>query len=141
MQNNHSDFDPVFDPLFKQDKVIRPTPGDGRQNFVNTVIAYAGLLKAVVPDRKLKPVDPAMNLESFPPTCIVHGIDDALLPIGISRRFKGKLDEAGIENQLIEVAGEGHAFPTHISKDSAAFEKQRKGFDFLEKVLERSYDQ
>lgn len=109
--------------------------------LVNQLVSDATLLKATVPDGDLKAVDPAQHLDSsFPPTCIVHGKDDWLLPINLSRRFHEKLKQEGIETEMIEVDGEGHAFPRHIAKGSSAWITQRKGFDFLERVLERSYD-
>jgi len=140
LRNNRSDFDPAFDHIFEQKKVVKPDPADQRQEFINQLIQESALLKAVIPFGKLKQADPAMNLDnSFPPTVSVHGTEDWLLPLGLSKRFQAKLQAAGVEGEMIEVEGQNHAFLGKIAKGSKAWHEQRKGFDFLERVLARSY--
>lgn len=45
-----------------------------------------------------------------PPTLLIHGDKDVLVPIQQSQIFKAKLDELGVKSQLITVPGEGHGW-------------------------------
>jgi acetyl esterase/lipase len=57
----------------------------------------------------------------------------------LSKAFEGALQAAGVEVEFFEVAGEGHTFCGKMQKESKTWETQRLGFDFLERVLQRSY--
>ncbi len=45
-----------------------------------------------------------------PPTLLIHGDKDMLVPIQQSQWFKSKLDGLGVKNDLIVVPGEGHGW-------------------------------
>ena len=47
-----------------------------------------------------------------PPTLIVHGDADALVPIQQSQRIMEKFEEAGVPHQLVVRPGKGHGWPT-----------------------------
>ena len=46
----------------------------------------------------------------MPPTLLIHGDKDLLVPIQQSRFFQSKLNELGVKNNLIVVPGEGHGW-------------------------------
>ena len=45
-----------------------------------------------------------------PPTLLIHGDQDELVPILHSQRMESALDEAGVANQLIVIEGAAHGF-------------------------------
>lgn len=143
--------DPVFQPLFKEKDVIvggmslegqagSAPVVDPRQRLVRKLIGDGALLRTVVPDGNLKAVDPLLNLHSkWPPTGIIHGDSDFMVPSTLSRNLETGLKEVGVETAFLGVEGEGHTFVGSMVKGSKTWDTQRKGFDFLERVLERSY--
>ncbi len=48
---------------------------------------------------------------TFPPTFLIHGDKDPLVPIEQSRRFDEALAKAGVAHRLLVVPGEGHGTP------------------------------
>lgn len=62
-----------------------------------------------------------------------------MVPMHLSRELEKRLREEGVECEFIEVEGEGHTFCGKMEKGSRTWETQRRGFDFLESVVERSY--
>jgi len=113
----------------------RPAPdfNDPRQAFAFTQIANGTVLDAVYPSRDWPKVDPVRNISgSFPPTCIVHGTDDDLVPVGLSRGLYRELVARGIRCLMLEIPGEGHTFAATMAVDSTTWKIQRRGFDFLE---------
>ena len=58
-----------------------------------------------------KQYSPATYLSAkTPPTLLIHGDKDMLVPIQQSQWLKSKLDGLGIKNDLIVVPGEGHGW-------------------------------
>jgi acetyl esterase/lipase len=57
---------------------------------------------------------------STPPTLILHGDKDDLVPLQQSESFIAKLKEAGVEAKLVVKKGGGHGWPT-ILKDGEQF--------------------
>ncbi|MEI7576326.1 MAG: alpha/beta hydrolase [Armatimonadota bacterium] len=53
--------------------------------------------------------------EKTPPTLLIHGDKDLLVPIQQSEWFKSKLDGLKIKNNLIVVPGEGHGFKDMVT--------------------------
>lgn len=49
-----------------------------------------------------------------PPTIIVHGTEDELVPYGNSKILVAKLNAAGVQNQLITIEGAGHTPVKHM---------------------------
>lgn len=76
---------------------------------------------------------------SWPPVAIVHGTADQMIPMRLSKAFAKVLSEQGVETEFFEVEGEPHTFCGKMVKGSATWDSQRRGFDWLEGVLERSH--
>lgn len=113
-----------------------------RQAFAMNAIATGNVLTTVWPSApdNLAAIDPMLNIGSdWPPVAIVHGTADEMIPMRLSKVFEEKLKDAGVEVEFFEVEGEGHTFCGKMQKGSKTWETQRLGFDFLEKVLQRSY--
>ncbi|PVH79621.1 alpha/beta-hydrolase [Cadophora sp. DSE1049] len=116
-----------------------PPKPDLRQLFTVQAIGNGTLLEIIWPDDP-KPVDPVLNVHAaWPPTAFVHGTADLMIPLYLSRNLEKKLIDAGIETEFHEVVGEPHTFAGKMVKGSPTWDAQRKGFDFLEKILQRSY--
>lgn len=115
-----------------------PNFSDPRQAFAFTQIARGSVFKAVYPSGDWDKVDPLRNIDSsFPPTYIVHGTEDVMVPIGLSRTLYSALVESGVQCGMQEVPGEGHTFAAQMQVGSRTWELQRKGFDFLESLVKR----
>lgn len=113
-----------------------------RQSFAMQAVANGRVLQSIWPPfpDKLALVDPALNVHaSWPPTAIVHGDADFMVPMHLSQDFVTTLKESGVEAELIEVDSEPHTFLGKMVKGSSTWETQRKGFDFLEKIVQRTY--
>ncbi|AEO63827.1 uncharacterized protein THITE_2042893 [Thermothielavioides terrestris NRRL 8126] len=119
------------------------TPGlsdfsDPRQAFAFTQIARGTILNAINHKGDLDLVDPLRNVSpAFPPTFIVHGTEDALVPIRLSRDLHSALVKHGVECGMEEIPGEEHTFAAKMKVGSQTWELQRKGFDFLENLVRR----
>jgi dipeptidyl aminopeptidase/acylaminoacyl peptidase len=59
-----------------------------------------------------------------PPTILVHGTEDALVPYENAVNITNKLNEAGVKNQLITIEGAGHTPAQHMD----SFEKEIASF-------------
>ncbi len=66
-----------------------------------------------------------------PPTLIIHGDADQLVPLQQSELFTAKLEKAGVETKLVIKKGAGHSWPG-IDKDLSQFA------DWFEKHLKRN---
>ncbi|KAI8934946.1 hypothetical protein NX059_008613 [Plenodomus lindquistii] len=114
-----------------------------RQAFTMHAIATGTMISTVWPayPSRLEEIDPMMNVSStWPPVGIVHGVEDVMVPMAISKAFAEKLKEKGGEVEFFEVEGEGHTFCGKMVKGSKTWESQRRGFDWLEGVVKRSYN-
>lgn len=81
-------------------------------------------------------IDPARNVSGdFPPTYIVHGMADTMVPIELSRELLRRLQEAGVRCGMTEVPDEEHTFAATMKVGSRTWWLQREGFDFLESVI------
>jgi len=106
------------------------------------VIAEGKVLQSIWPSfpEGLGLIDPALNVHGeWPPTAVVHGNADFMIPMRLSQSFIEALRSQGVETEFIEVDGEPHTFLGKMVKGSKTWKTQRKGFDFLEKALRRSY--
>jgi len=63
-----------------------------------------------------------------PPTLIIHGDADTLVPLQQSQRYIAKLTASGVKNKLIVRPGKGHGWPG-IEKDAKIFT------DWFEEIL------
>ncbi|KAJ5481054.1 hypothetical protein N7539_006948 [Penicillium diatomitis] len=112
-----------------------------RDAFAFTQIASGTVLSAIYPqsktvDRTFQKVDPVQNVTpGFPPTWIVHGQADTMVPIDLSRELLSNLKKAGIQCGMTEVPNEEHTFAATMKVGSETWCLQRKGFDFLEGII------
>ncbi|KAH7392514.1 Alpha/Beta hydrolase protein [Pyrenochaeta sp. MPI-SDFR-AT-0127] len=128
----------AFDP-----SPLAPDP-KARQGFAMHHIATGKVINAIWPStpQGLEKIDPMLNVgAAWPPLAIVHGTADTMIPMRLSKEFERALKETGAEVEFIEVEGEPHTFCGTMVKGSKTWATQRKGFDFLEKVVARSYQQ
>ncbi|KAG2419780.1 hypothetical protein HFD88_004576 [Aspergillus terreus] len=107
-----------------------------RDAFAFTQIANGTVLAACFPGRDVREIDPVARVGStFPPTFIVHGSEDRMVPIGLSRRLLEVLRGCGVRCGMVEVPGEDHTFAMGMEVGSRTWEVQRQGFDFLAEVI------
>jgi acetyl esterase/lipase len=115
-----------------------PDFSDPRQAFAMTQIANGTLLDTCFPSKEFKKIDPTLNVDKdFPPTCIVHGTSDTMVPIYLSGELLEAFKEADVEVGMIEVPGEEHTFAGKMAKGSKTWDLQKRGFDFVERVLNK----
>lgn len=115
-----------------------------RQGFAMHHIAMGKVTNAIWPSapQGLEKIDPILNVSAeWPPVAIVHGTADTMIPMRLSKELEDVLEEKGVEVEFIQVEGEPHTFCGTMVKGSKTWNTQRKGFDFLEKVVVRSYKQ
>jgi acetyl esterase/lipase len=113
-----------------------------RRAFVMQAVANGSVLHSIWPPfpQNLELIDPALNVHpAWPPTAIVHGNKDFMIPMSLSKNFESLLKNQGVETEFIEVEGEPHTFLAKMVKGSPTWDTQRRGFDFLETILKRSY--
>ncbi len=70
-------------------------------------------------EKGLRPLSPIYGIsKKTPPTLIIHGEADTLVPIQQSERYLAKLKEEGVETKLERRPGKGHGWPG-MEKDIA----------------------
>lgn len=110
-----------------------------RDAFAFTQIASGNVINTIYPskeDPEMKRIDPVLNVSSqFPPTYIVHGMADTMVPIELSRVLFEKLKECGVKCGMTEVPDEEHTFAAMMKVGSKTWWLQREGFDFLEGII------
>lgn len=112
-----------------------PNFDDPRQAFALTQIANGKVMDVIFPSKDWEKVDPLENITaSFPPTFIVHGAEDKMVPLDLSRDLYSTLLQQGVKCGLRVVPGEGHTFAAKMKVGSPTWELQREGFDFLESL-------
>ncbi|KAK7202440.1 Alpha/Beta hydrolase protein [Myxozyma melibiosi] len=116
-----------------------PNFSDPRQAFAFVNMAYGTLMRTIHPfDDGYKPVDPYLNVSSsFPPTFVVHGGADEMIIPQMSRLFVEKMREVGATCEMIEIAGQPHSFVGRMQKGDETWNQQRKGFDWLQSIIEK----
>ncbi|KAK8140150.1 hypothetical protein PG984_000216 [Apiospora sp. TS-2023a] len=83
-------------------------------------------------DNLISEVDPIMHVHgSFPPVFIVHGTNDEMVPIGLSRNLLARLKEQGVRCETAEVEGAGHLFASVLRDSPEATQQVSRGVDFL----------
>jgi acetyl esterase/lipase len=113
-----------------------PNFNDPRQAYAFTQIGNGTLLDAIWPSRNWAKVDPIANITpSFPPTFIVHGAEDIMVPVDRSRELYLALSRSGVRCDMRVIPGEGHTFAAKMEVGSRTWNLQREGFDFLESLL------
>lgn len=107
-----------------------------RVAFAFTQIANGTVMDTIFPSKEWDKVDPLRNVtSSFPPTVIVHGDADTMVPIDLSRALYAALQKAGVKSQMIDVPGEEHTFAGKMQVGSQTWNIQKQGFDFLESLI------
>ncbi|EXF83063.1 hypothetical protein CFIO01_06235 [Colletotrichum fioriniae PJ7] len=115
-----------------------PNFDDPRQAFAMTQIATGNVMNTIVPDKNWDAVDPIRNITpSFPPTFIVHGQADTMVPLELSQDLIKVLKEKGVKSELREIPGEEHTFAAKMKVGSQTWNLQREGFDFLESLIKK----
>jgi acetyl esterase/lipase len=78
------------------------------------------------------PLCPVRNVTArYPPTMLLHGDTDTDVPYEQSLAMAERLEEAGIEHQLITVSGRGHGFDDLGFADPVAGAAINRSLDFL----------
>ncbi|OJJ83952.1 uncharacterized protein ASPGLDRAFT_35958 [Aspergillus glaucus CBS 516.65] len=108
-----------------------------RDAFAFTQIANGTVIQACCPDPEVRrKIDPVLNVKKgFPPTFVVHGLEDKMVSIEVSRELVRVLKEAGVECGMVEVPGEGHTFAMAMKVGGRTWGMQMEGFEFLERVI------
>lgn len=114
-----------------------PDFSDPRQAFALSQVANGTVMEAVYPSKRWAEVDPLLNIKpGFPPTYIVHGAADTKVPIALSRKLLLELQKHGVQCGMSEAPGEEHTFAAKMKVDSPTWLIQRRGFDFLQGLLQ-----
>ncbi|GAA5912976.1 hypothetical protein JCM8208_002420 [Rhodotorula glutinis] len=76
--------------------------------------------------------------ETLPPTVCVHGTDDMMVPVALSRDLVKALEEAGVDAEMIEEEGANHGFDLvpGAYDDKTKMRGIERANDFLAKYLE-----
>lgn len=75
---------------------------------------------------------PAHNITpDDPPTLIVVGTKDQLIPVGVMQRFQANMQKAGVRCELVILEGQEHNFPTNMQGSWAYYETLRATDQFL----------
>ncbi|KAL3465166.1 Alpha/Beta hydrolase protein [Aspergillus heterothallicus] len=110
-----------------------------RDAFALTQIANGTVLDAIFPASagKLEDVDPVSRVTSaFPPTFIVHGDSDRMVPVDLSRKLFDVLKKNQAKCGMVEVEGEDHTFALGMEVGGKTWVTSRKGFEWLEEVIQ-----
>lgn len=114
-----------------------PNFEDARQAYAFTQIANGRVMDAIFPSADWDQIDPIRNISAaFPPTFIVHGDEDKMVPLGLSKDLHLALSKHGVKCGMTEIPGEGHTFAARMKVGSQTWNLQRQGFDFLESLLQ-----
>ncbi|KAI9811990.1 MAG: Type I Iterative PKS [Pycnora praestabilis] len=129
-------------------------PGDPRSQLVfytfNSLSAVSiftdgfspsGTYSALKPDRvaAISPLAQVRKGTYKVPTFIVHGDQDEIVPVNMSREFEGALKEKGIRTELLVVKGKGHIFDLFYRPGREGWDQEVvPGYEFLVDVLRRT---
>ncbi|KAL4993185.1 Alpha/Beta hydrolase protein [Aspergillus recurvatus] len=118
----------------------KPDFSRSRDAFALTQIANGNVLRVIFPPEcgDIRGVDPVARIkkgDGFPPTFIVHGDRDRMVSVEVSRELYRVLKERGVQCGIVEVEGEDHTFALGMDVGSRTWERQREGFEWLERVI------
>jgi acetyl esterase/lipase len=85
-----------------------------RQNLANPLAPWPARVSAARSASPLYALDPAA-----PPTYLLHGAADLVVPVQQSRRLASALAASGVPHQYVEVAGLGHVPPPAVESAAA----------------------
>lgn len=112
----------------------RPT---GRDGAIETLLGCDG---TCAPD-KLALVSPATYLDrNDPPTLLIHGTEDKVVPVTQSRLLEARMKAAGVPVEALYIPGVDHSFmgKTPAETRDATLKAVNASFDFLHKHLDRT---
>ena len=114
---------------------------DPRQAYALSQIAHGNVMNAIFQLKEWDRVDPARNITAnHPPTFIVHGVEDSMVPIDLSRDLFTRLVQHDVKCGMTEIPDEGHTFAAKMRVGSRTWKLQQKGFDFLESLIKSEQD-
>lgn len=88
---------------------------DPRQAYAMTRIAGGKVLDAIFPSKEWARVDPLRNIgNKFPPTFIVHGGSDTMVPVELSKALFERLKECGVRCGMEVIDREEHTFAAKV---------------------------
>lgn len=94
--------------LFSAPLDLRPFMGPRVPDLI--IETFLGVSPLDRPDRAAL-ASPVTHLDADdPPFLVVHGADDPLVPLDLSRRFVWTLNKLGVPNLYVEIPGAGHGF-------------------------------
>jgi len=82
--------------------------------FAGCIDLWGGLAPFGIQNTKSRPVNKCPVILSTPPTCIIHGTEDEVVPYYISQELSDSLTAAGIYNELHPLPKVGH-YPVQLS--------------------------
>ncbi|KAI9043549.1 uncharacterized protein KD926_003319 [Aspergillus affinis] len=125
-----------------------PNPKSPRDLFALTQIANGTVLSTCLSsssssstpsplsEEEIRTIDPVYRIHpTFPPTCIIHGTADRMVPAFLSKELLSRLQEEEVRCEMVDVEGEDHTFAMGMKVGSRTWEVQRRGFEFLEEVI------
>jgi acetyl esterase/lipase len=98
--------------------LLNPVLDLSPQGFVNKATPAGG-------DEAISPVH--LPIRSFPPTVILHGTNDRVVPLATSQQFVGRLVAMGLDAKVVSVANAAHGFFNteqhwdHVTEGIASF--------------------
>lgn len=103
-----------------------------RNAWLFTALKDGTQIKAVVKDDAFEDVEPTMAFSPrFPPTAIIHGGADSMVPCRLSEKAFEELDQHGVETLLLVLPDQDHGFDAGLSSDDAEWQQVRRALDFL----------
>lgn len=103
-----------------------------------TVKTLLGCGDAVCPPEKLLAASPIHYVDTKdPPMLIMHGAEDALVPLAQSQQFHAALLAAGVPSRLIVVPAVGHSWigKTAVATQSASRNSLAQAIDFIDATI------
>lgn len=109
---------------------------DPRQAYAMTRVARGQVIENILQPQEYQRADPLKNISTlFPPTFIVHGTADTMVPISVSRALFAELQKNYVICGMAEIPGEEHTFSVTMQVGSRTWDLQRQGFDFLQSLI------
>jgi acetyl esterase/lipase len=84
------------------------------QLFAGCIDLWGGLPPYGIQNVKSQPANTCPVVLRTPPTCIIHGTEDDVVPYYISQELSGSLTASGVYNELHPLPGVGH-YPIQLS--------------------------
>ncbi|KAJ4179561.1 hypothetical protein NW767_014597 [Fusarium falciforme] len=123
-----------------------PTYESARIAYSTSIITRHELLDVSYPfpsDKTISPadhyrlIDPVANVhQQWPPTCLVHGADDNLLPHTVTAEpLTQELQKQGVECEFIKISGAKHMFAISMTRQSEEWVHVGKAMDWAARMI------